>query len=216
MVTHEGGMVPAETHADLRSRVRAWCQGHVPHDWRRAQTGVSRDGYVAFQQAWLRTLDAGGWAVPHWPGAWGGGYSPTEQAIIYEELARADAPRLSLHFVALHHAAATLLGAGSAELQERHLPAIRRGEVWCQGFSEPGAGSDLASLSTRAVRRGDVYVVNGQKTWVSLGAEADWCLLLVRTDPQAPKRHGITYLVMDMRTPGVEVRPIRQPTGEEH
>ncbi|WP_370326626.1 acyl-CoA dehydrogenase family protein [Euzebya sp.] len=205
-----------DTHDELRSRIRAWCAEHVPRDWRRTQAGVSRDDYVAFQQDWLARLEAGGWAVPHWPAAWGGGYSPAEQAVIFSELARADAPRLSLHFISLHHAAATLLHGGSGELQERHLPAIRAGEVWCQGFSEPGAGSDLASLRTRAERHGDVYVVNGQKTWASMAMYADWCLLLVRTDPDAPTRHGITYLVMDMRADGVEVRPIRQATGEEH
>jgi alkylation response protein AidB-like acyl-CoA dehydrogenase len=182
-----------------------------------SQRGATRAEFVAFQQDWLRRLDDAGWAVPHWPAAWGGGgHSPAEQSVIYEELARAGAPRLVLHFVSLHHAAATLLHAGTEAQRRRHLPAIRAGEVWCQGFSEPGAGSDLAALTTRAERHGDHYLVNGQKTWSSLAMYADWCLLLVRTDPTAPKRKGISYLLMDMRSPGVDVRPIRQATGEEH
>ena len=200
----------------LRREVRDWCAEHVPPDWRREQAGVDHDEFVRFQHWWLRELDAGGYAVPHWPAEWGGGYDLARQAVIYEELARADAPRLVLHFVSLHHAAATLLAAGTDEQRRRHLPAIRAGEVWCQGFSEPNAGSDLASLRTRAERRGDVYVVNGQKIWASGARDATWCLLLARTDPAAPKRRGISYFLMDMRSPGVTVRPIRQITGEEH
>lgn len=200
----------------LRHQVREWCSAHVPSDWRIKQTGVSHDEFVAFQQAWLAELRQAGWAAPHWPAAWGGGYSLAEQAVIYEELARADAPRLVLHFVSLHHAAATLLHAGTEQQRTRHVAAILNGEVWCQGFSEPDAGSDLAALSTRAVRDGDHFVVNGQKIWASLAMYADWCLLLARTDPDAPKRHGISYFILDMRSPGVEVRPIRQASGEEH
>jgi alkylation response protein AidB-like acyl-CoA dehydrogenase len=196
--------------------VRDWCDTHVPADWRRTQATASRDDFVAFQNEWLRLLDDAGWAVPHWPAAWGGGYPLADQRVIYEELARADAPRLVLHFVSLHHAAATLLHAGTDEQRRRHLPAIRAGQVWCQGFSEPDAGSDLAALTTRAERHGDRYVVNGQKTWSSLAMYADWCLLLVRTDPDAPKRAGISYVLMDMNSPGIDVRPIRQSTGEEH
>ncbi len=136
--------------------------------------------------------------------------------VLYEELAAHDAPRLVLAFVAIHHAASTLLVAGSEEQRRRHLPAILDGEIWVQGFSEPDAGSDLAALKAGARRHGDVYVVNGQKVWASGAHYADWCLLLARTDPDAPKRHGISYFLMDMRTPGVEVRPIRQATGESH
>lgn len=201
---------------DLRDEVRRWCAAHVPPDWRREQAGVGHEEFVRFQRWWFEELKAGGYAFPHWPASWGGGYDLAAQAVIFEELARADAPRLVLHFVALHHAAATLLAAGSEEQVARHMPAIRDGEIWCQGFSEPNAGSDLASLRTRAERRGDVYVVNGQKIWASGARDAAWCLLLARTDPAAPKRRGITYLLMDMRAPGVTVRPIRQITGEEH
>lgn len=210
------GDVPTERLDDLRQQVRAWCVENVPRDWRSGQTGVSHDEFVAFQQDWLATLRRGGYAVPHWPAAWGGGYSLHEQAVIYEELARADAPRLVLHFVSLHHAATTLLQAGTEQQQKDHLPKILDGEVWCQGFSEPDAGSDLASLRARAIRDGDVFVVNGQKIWASVAMYADWCLLLARTDPSAPKHQGISYFMLDMRSPGIEVRPIRQPSGAEH
>ena len=139
-----------------------------------------------------------------------------QQIVLYQELAAHDAPRLVLPFVSVHHAAATLLAAGTEEQRRRHLPAILDGEIWVQGFSEPAAGSDLASLRTTARRDGDEYVVTGQKVWASGAQYADWCLLLARTDPEAPKRHGISYFLLDMRSPGIEVRPIRQATGESH
>jgi alkylation response protein AidB-like acyl-CoA dehydrogenase len=142
--------------------------------------------------------------------------SVAEQIVLYQELAAHDAPRLVLAFVSIHHAASTLLAAGTDEQRERHLPAILDGEVWVQGFSEPEAGSDLASLKTTARKEGDAYVVNGQKLWASGAMHADWCLLLARTDVEAPKRRGISYFLMDMRTPGIDVRPIRQATGESH
>ncbi|MDX6745110.1 acyl-CoA dehydrogenase family protein [Actinocorallia sp. A-T 12471] len=202
--------------ADFRADVRAWCRAHIPADWRRAQTGASDAEFVAFQHAWFQELRSAGYAVPHWPAAWGGGMSVARQAVLYRELAAHDAPRLVLAFVAIHHAAATLLAAGTEEQRARHLPAILDGEIWVQGFSEPDAGSDLAALRTTARREGDGYVVNGQKVWASGAAHSDWCLLLARTDPAAPKRRGISYLLMDMRSPGVDVRPIRQATGESH
>jgi alkylation response protein AidB-like acyl-CoA dehydrogenase len=121
-----------------------------------------------------------------------------------------------LQFVSLHHAASTLLAAGTDEQKRQHLPAILDGEIWVQGFSEPEAGSDLAALRTAARRADNRYVVNGQKLWASGAANADWCLLLARTDPDAPKRHGISYFLLDMRSPGVEVRPIRNAVGESH
>ncbi|SEP10763.1 acyl-CoA dehydrogenase family protein [Trujillonella endophytica] len=200
----------------FRATVRDWCRAHVPPRWREEQTGVSGEAYVRFQQAWFAELRGAGYAVPHWPAEWGGGMSVAEQVVLYQELAAADAPRLVLAFVSLHHAAATLLEAGTDEQRARHLPAILDGEIWVQGFSEPEAGSDLASLRTTARREGDEFVVNGQKIWASGGMHADWCLLLARTDPQAPKRRGISYFLMDMRSPGVDVRPIRQATGESH
>ncbi len=205
-----------ESPAEFRQRVRDWCAANIPADWRDAQTGATDAEFAAFQQQWFQRLRAGGFAVPHWPSEWGGGMPVTQQAVLYSELAAHDAPRLVLAFVSIHHAAATLLAAGTDRQRRRHLPAILDGEIWCQGFSEPGAGSDLAALTTSARRRGDNYVVNGRKLWASGATFADWCLLLARTDPDAPKRHGISYFLMDMRSPGVEVRPIQQATGEWH
>ncbi|HRD14885.1 MAG TPA: acyl-CoA dehydrogenase family protein, partial [Mycobacterium sp.] len=180
------------------------------------QTGAGDAEFVAFQKAWFAELHRAGYAVPHWPADWGGGMSVAEQVVLYSELAAHDAPRLVLAFVGIHHAAATLLAAGTDEQRRRHLPAILDGEIWVQGFSEPEAGSDLAALRTTARRVGDRYLVNGQKLWASGGLHADWCLLLARTDPDAPKRHGISYFLMDMTTPGIDVRPIRNAAGDSH
>lgn len=200
----------------FRATVREWCREHVPPDWRAQQTGVPDAEFVRFQQAWFQELRAAGFAVPHWPAGWGGGMSVPDQVVLYQELAAHDAPRLVLAFVAIHHAAATLLDHGTDEQRRRHLPAILDGEIWAQGFSEPGAGSDLAAIATTARRHGDHYVVNGQKLWSSGAAHADWCLLLARTDPDAPQRHGISYFVLDMRTPGITVRPVRNALGDSH
>lgn len=216
MTVDVGNAGQPEDLVAFRAEVRAWCAEHVPAGWRDAQTGVDDAGFLAFQQGWFQELRQRGWAVPHWPAEWGGGMSPEAQVVLYSELAAADAPRLVLPFVAIHHAASTLLEAGTDEQRRRHLPAILDGEIWCQGFSEPEAGSDLAALRTTAARRGDHYVVNGQKLWASGAMFAQWCLLLARTDPDAPKRHGISYFLLDLSTPGVEVRGIRQATGESH
>jgi len=201
---------------DFRATVRQWCETHVPADWRRSQTGVGDDEFVRFQKAWFAELHSAGYAVPHWPSEWDGGMSVAEQIVLYQELAAHDAPRLVLAFVGIHHAASTLLAAGTDEQRRRHLPAILDGEIWVQGFSEPEAGSDLASLRTSARRDGDSYLVNGQKLWASGGMQADWCLLLARTDQDAPKRKGISYFLLDMTTPGIDVRPIRNAVGESH
>ncbi|MCK0172733.1 acyl-CoA dehydrogenase family protein [Mycolicibacterium sp. F2034L] len=201
---------------EFRAQVRAWCADHIPTDWRRQQTGVDDAEFVRFQKEWFAELHRAGYAVPHWPREWGGGMSVEEQIVLYQELAAHDAPRLVLAFVGIHHAASTLLVAGTDEQRHRHLPAITEGEIWVQGFSEPEAGSDLASLRTTARRDGDTFVVNGQKLWASGGLHADWCLLLARTDPDAPKRKGISYFLLDMTTPGVEVRPIRNAIGDSH
>lgn len=207
---------------EFRASVRDWCATHIPSDWRASQNDAD---FVAFQKSWFAELHSAGYAVPHWPAEWGGGsrtrgaqsaMSVSEQIVLYQELAAHDAPRLVLAFVGIHHAAATLLAAGTDAQRRRHLPAILDGEIWVQGFSEPEAGSDLAALRTAARRDGDVFVVNGQKLWASGGMHADWCLLLARTDPDAPKRHGISYFLMDMSTPGVEVRPIRNAIGDSH
>ncbi|GFG72322.1 acyl-CoA dehydrogenase [Mycolicibacter senuensis] len=180
------------------------------------QTGVDEAEFVDFQRRWFATLHRAGFAVPHWPREWGGGMSVADQAVLYQELAAHDAPRLVLAFVGIHHAAATLLAAGTEEQRRRHLPGILDGEIWVQGFSEPEAGSDLASLRTTARRVGDTYVINGQKLWASGASHAQWCLLLARTDPDAPKRKGISYFLLDMATPGVQVRPIRNAVGDQH
>jgi len=202
--------------AEFREQVRQWCAANIPPEWRARQTGATDAEFVEFQQEWFQRLRAGGFAVPHWPREWGGGMPVAQQAVLYSELAAHDAPRLVLAFVSIHHAASTLLAAGTAAQRERHLPAILDGEIWCQGFSEPDTGSDMAALRTSARRHGDTYVVNGRKLWASGAAFADWCLLLARTDPKAPQRQGISYFLLDMRSPGVEVRPIRQATGEWH
>lgn len=201
---------------DFRADVRRWCAEHVPADWRAAQTGVGDAEFVAFQKDWFAELHSAGYAVPHWPAEWGGGMPVDRQIVLYQELAAADAPRLVLAFVGIHHAASTLLAAGTDAQRQRHLPAILAGEIWVQGFSEPEAGSDLASLRTTARRDGDTFVVNGQKLWASGGAHADWCLLLARTDAKAPKRKGISYFLMDMTSPGIDVRPIRNAVGDSH
>lgn len=201
---------------DFAASVRAWCATHVPADWRTTQTGASDEEFVSFQKGWFAELHSAGFAVPHWPAEWGGGMSVAEQVVLYRELAACDAPRLVLAFVGIHHAASTLLVAGTDEQRRRHLPAILDGEIWVQGFSEPEAGSDLAALRTTARRVGETFIVNGQKLWASGGVHADWCLLLARTDPEAPKRRGISYFLLDMTTPGIDVRPIRNAVGESH
>lgn len=200
----------------LRSEVRDWLSQNLPDDWRDRQRGDDIAGFLAMQREWFGRLVEAGYATPHWPKEWpGGGRSLAEQIVLFEELARGGAPRMSLFFVSLYHAAMTLVECGTDAQRARHLPAILKGEVWCQGFSEPGAGSDLAALRTRAERKGDRYIVSGQKIWSTLGHFADQCLLLVRTDSSGPKQAGITFLLMDMKSKGVDVRPIRQVTGDE-
>jgi alkylation response protein AidB-like acyl-CoA dehydrogenase len=169
----------------------------------------------AYDLAWQRMLHQAGYAGVDWPREWGGrGATPTEQMIFLEETERAHAPYVGVNFVGLLHAGPTIAACGTPEQKARYLPAILAGEeVWCQGFSEPGAGSDLASLSTTAVRDGDCYVVSGQKIWTSHAQVADLCELLVRTDPEAPKHRGITWLIMDMASEGVTVRPLKTIGG---
>ncbi len=157
---------------------------------------------------WQRILHSRGWGGVGWPSEFGGpGWSPTEQYIFEEECAMGGAPRL-ISF-GLKMIAPVLMAFGNAAQQQRFLPKIMAAEEWwCQGYSEPGAGSDLASVKTRAVREGQHYVVNGQKTWTTLGQHADWIFCLVRTDPEAKKQSGISFLLIDMKSPGVTVRPI--------
>jgi alkylation response protein AidB-like acyl-CoA dehydrogenase len=204
-------------HADnFRAEVRAWLEATVPPDWHESMADAKESDYVAFQMWWLDEMKKVGLATPHWPKQWGGvDLSLRNQIIIYEEIARIDSPTPDLFAISLYHLPATLFGHGTPEQRERYLTGVtERKEVWCQGFSEPNAGSDLASLRTRAELRGDGYVVNGQKIWSSFGAFADYCLLLARTDPKAPKHGGISYFILDMKSSGVSVRPIRQATGK--
>lgn len=200
----------------LRGEVREWMAGNAPVLWREQMTGVPQEHFVRAQQDWFQTLIASGYATPHWPKEWpGGGRTLAEQKVIFEEIARADAPRLIMYFVSLYHAACTLFECGSAEQQRKYLPGILKGDVWCQGFSEPNAGSDLSAVRTKAELRGDKYIVNGQKIWSTMAQYADRCLLLARVDNSGPPQAGLVYLLLDMKSPGVTVRPIHQITGDD-
>lgn len=209
-----GDMIePGGTLEELRREVRAWCEQSVPKGWRQSHRGQSHEELVDFLRWWGGCLRDGGLLAPHWPKEWGGGFSVPEQVVIAEELARGDVPRNALFHVAVFNVAPTLLHNGTPEQCARYLPGIWSGETWCQGYSEPGAGSDLASLQTRAIRDGDRFIVNGQKVWTSWAMEADWCMLLARTDPDASKHRGLSCLIVDMRSEGIEIRPIRQAWG---
>jgi len=198
----------------FRAELRAWLGATLPA----LAAQPARDAWDArrkWDTDWQRRLFDAGYAGLHWPKEYGGrGASPTEQLIFYEETARARAPYVGVNFVGTLHAGPTLIEEGSDEQKAAHLPKILRGdEVWCQGFSEPGAGSDLASLRTRAERDGDDYVLNGQKIWCSFGQIADVGEFLVRTDPDAPKHKGISWLILPMNAPGIEIRPIQTVLG---
>ncbi|MFZ4670179.1 MAG: acyl-CoA dehydrogenase family protein [Microthrixaceae bacterium] len=193
----------------FREEARTWLREHLPTEPRPPEGQEMRE----FDLAWQRTLFDGGWAGINWPAEFGGrGLSDIQQMIWYEEFATADPPFTlanSCTFVGNMHGGPTLIVNGTDEQKAEYLPGILRGEqVWCQGFSEPGAGSDLASLSTKAVIDGDDLVVTGQKTWTSYAHVADLQELLVRTDPDAPKHKGITWVVCDMSSPGIDIRPI--------
>jgi len=208
---------------ELRRTVRAWLADNAPHGWREAKQTHAE--FAASQRDWFLKLVGAGYAIPHWPKEWpGGGRSLAEQKVIYEELALADTPRLLLSFVSTYHAASTFFECANAEQEAKYLPGILEGETWCQGFSEPNAGSDLAALKTRAVREvrpdangnaREVYVINGQKIWSTMAQYADKCLLLVRTSTEKAKQAGITFLLMDMKAKGVDVRPINQIQGDQ-
>jgi alkylation response protein AidB-like acyl-CoA dehydrogenase len=201
----------------FRNDVRAWLEREVPSHGPPPPPG-DWPARREYDTAWQRKLYDAGYAGLQWPEAFGGRGLPVTQQLVYlEEYARAHAPYISVNFVGMMHAGPTLIAEGTNEQRAFHLPRILRGEsVWCQGFSEPEAGSDLASLRTRAERHGDEYVVNGQKIWSTRAHVADFCELLVRTDPDAPKHQGITWLILDMHQPGVEVRPMRTIDGESH
>jgi alkylation response protein AidB-like acyl-CoA dehydrogenase len=203
-----------ETERSFRDDFRAWLKDHVPAPWT-GKTGEDRKEYEAYLKRWQRTLYEGGWAGISWPKAFGGrGATLMEQAIFQEELALANAPHL-IGTIGLSLVGPTIIAMGTDEQKARHLPKILSGEeIWCQGFSEPNAGSDLAALGTKAIRDGDDFVINGQKIWTSFAQIADYCLLLVRTDFEAPKHKGITCLLLDMHSEGVTVRPLRMMSGD--
>ncbi len=169
----------------------------------------------AYDMGWQRTLFDGGYAGINWPTEYGGrGATLTEQLIFLEETTKAGAPYVGMNFVGLLHAGPTIMAEASDEQKARYLPKILNGEeVWCQGFSEQSAGSDLAALSCRGARDGDEYVINGSKIWTSFAQAGDWCELLLRTDPDAPKHKGITWVAFPMDTPGVEIRPLQTVLG---
>ena len=192
---------------EFRARLRDWLAAALPKlpprpdplDWPARR---------AYDTGWQRMLYDAGYADVHWDA------SPTQRLIFLEETERAGAPYVGANFVGLLHAGPTIAAEGTPEQKERWLPGVLRGdEVWCQGFSEPDAGSDLAALRTRAVRDGDCYVVSGSKIWTSHAEVADWCELLVRSDPDAPKHRGISWLAMPMSSPGITVRPLRTLAG---
>ncbi len=206
--------------AAFRAEARAWLQTHAkPLEGTRRDPWGGKDEatHVASCKAWQRTLYDGGWSGITWPKEYGGrGASAIEAAIFNQEAAKFDVSS-GVFAVGIGMVGPTLITHGTPEQKERYLDPLLRGEeVWCQLFSEPGAGSDLAGLSTRAVRDGDEWVVNGQKVWNSGAHYSDWGILLARTDPSLPKHRGITYFLVDMRTPGIDVRPLRQITGQAH
>jgi alkylation response protein AidB-like acyl-CoA dehydrogenase len=198
----------------FRDELRDWLHGVLP-DMGRRPADTDFGGRRVFDTAWQRMLFDAGYAGINWPTEYGGrGATPTEHLIFLEETERLGAPYVGCNFVGLLHAGPTLILEATPEQKAEHLPPILRGdEIWCQGFSEPNAGSDLASLSTRAVRDGDDYVITGQKIWTSYAQMGDYCEMLVRTNVDAPKHRGITWLMMRMDLPGLDIRPIKTAHG---
>ena len=197
-------------HDAFRAQLRGWLASNLPGPMPRPP-----EERLAFLRAWQRTLADAGWAAPHWPVEFGGrATGVVEQMIYHEELALHRAPPL-LGAIGVGLLGPTLITQGTPEQKTRFLrPMLSADHHWCQGFSEPNAGSDLASLKTRAERQGNVFVVNGRKIWTSGAQIANWIFALVRTDPDAPKHEGISFLLIDMASPGIEVRPIKQISGE--
>jgi len=196
----------------FRDEFRSWLAENPPPP---DPGDVGDDARNAWRGAWQRQLYEGGWAAPNWPNEYGGrGATLTQSAIYFEEIGRARVP-LPANVLGILLGGPTLMVWGTDEQKERYLtPILSAEEIWCQGFSEPDAGSDLASLKTRAVKDGDDWLVTGQKVWTSGAQYAKWCMLVARTDPDAPKHKGLTYFLMDMEQDEVQVRPLRQITGE--
>jgi alkylation response protein AidB-like acyl-CoA dehydrogenase len=199
---------------EFRSRLRTWLGKTLPEGWAEKMAQSPLDEMIAFQRWWMDERRKVGLATPHWPKEFGGqAYGLAHELVMAEEFARAGAPSVGAFIVSVIHVPATLLVWGTEEQKRLYLPGVAKGEIWCQGFSEPNAGSDLASLRTHAVRDGSDFVINGQKIWSSYSPYADYCILLARTDPNATKHKGITFFVMNMKAKGVVVRPIRQAPG---
>jgi alkylation response protein AidB-like acyl-CoA dehydrogenase len=194
----------------FRDEVRSWLEANHPGDM-----PEDEDEAFEFSRRWQRKLYEARWAGLSWPEEYGGrGATLIEQAIFFEEMVRAKAPRVA-NVLGLVMGGPVVITHGTEEQKQRYLkPILSAEEIWCQGFSEPEAGSDLASLKTRAVKRDGGWVVTGQKVWTTLAHEAKWCMLVARTDPDAPKHQGLTYFLMDMEQDGVEVKPLVQITGE--
>ena len=202
--------------AAFRQRLREWLDGNLPALEEMAEPKLSSAHLPAWARAWQRRLFDAGWLVPGWPPELGGrNATPVQQMIYFEELSQGQIPR-SLNPQGLSICAPSVQDHGTPAQRERWvLPTLRAEITWCLGMSEPGAGSDLASLSTRAVLDGDQFIVNGQKVWTSGAHHADWCLCFVRTDPGAPKHKGISALIIDMRTPGITCRPLPELTDPD-
>jgi alkylation response protein AidB-like acyl-CoA dehydrogenase len=202
----------SEKETAFRDELRGWLAENPPSP---EPTDGGEDAHYAWRRDWQRTLYDAGWAAPGWPAEYGGrGASLTESAIYFEEIGRARVP-LPANVLGLLLGGPTLMVWGSDEQKERFLaPILSAEEIWCQGFSEPDAGSDLAALKTRAVKDGDDWVVTGQKVWTSGAQYSKWCMLVARTDGEAAKHKGLTYFLMDMEQDAVQVRPLRQITGE--
>jgi len=201
---------------NFRDTLRAWLKANVPPPWTRGTNDPeAKKAYLQYLNDWQRKLFDGGWAGIAWPAQYGGrGAAPIEQAIFQEELALAGAPE-RLGVIGEGLVGPTIIAMGTEAQKERYLrPMLTGREIWCQGFSEPNAGSDLAALNTKAVRDGDHYVVNGQKIWTSFAHIADQCLLVVRTDSTVAKHKGLTCLLVDMKSPGLSVGPLPMMNGD--
>ncbi len=204
---------PAEAE-EFRVEIRAWLEQNLPSGWFDEDYTMSPEERAAFNDEWVAKLREGGWLCASWPTEYGGkGLSTIQNVVLAEEFARARAPMRG-DFFGDTLVGPTILQWGTEDQKQFFIPKILSGEIsWCQGFSEPNAGSDLASLSTRAVRDGDEWVIEGQKVWTTQAQYADYCFVLARTDPDAPKHKGISYLLVPMDQPGIEIRPIVQPDG---
>ena len=205
-------LTPEETK--FRDELRAWLEANVPKDWGEWREKPLEESFP-YLRAWQRKLYEAGWAAVSWPREYGGrGATLMEQSLFWEEMARVEAPPMA-NSLGLGLIGPTIIAYGTDEQKKRFIPKILSAEeIWCQGFSEPNAGSDLAALQTEARLDGDHYVVNGQKVWTSYGWIGNWCELVVRTDSDVPKHKGLSVLLIDMKSPGVEVRPLKQMTGE--